>query len=118
VLGLAPSGTTLYRARSTASWSSTFYVKYMPYENKAKNGGLGIATGSGSYPGHFESESTTASFRSYWVLPEATLPLLGGTVLWDINPGVMVNADYGDRGKTAWGFSGTRFIDRQDNLAQ
>ncbi len=89
---------------STAWWSSTLYVKFMPYENKAKNGGLGIAAGSGSYPGHFDHDSTTASFRSYWVLPEATVPLLRGRVSWDINPGAVVNTDYGGTGKTEWGF--------------
>ncbi len=90
--------------RETASWSSTLYVKYMPYENKAKNGGLGIAAGTGSFPGHFELDSTTASFRTYWILPEATLPLLNGRVLWDINPGFVLNTDYGDGSETKSGF--------------
>jgi len=89
---------------ATASWSSTLYAKFMPYENKAKNGGLGIAAGSGSYPGHFEADRTTPSFRTYWVLPEGTLPLLNGRVLWDINPGVVLNTDYGDGSETEWGF--------------
>lgn len=90
---------------ATASWSSTLYVKYMPYENKAKNAGLGIAAGSGTYPGHFEDERTTASFRTYWVIPQATLALLHGQVLWDLNPGVVLNTDYGDARETEWGFT-------------
>lgn len=90
--------------RETASWSSTLYAKFMPYENEAKNGGLGIAAGTGSFPGHFELDSTTASFRTYWILPEATLPLLDGRVLWDINPGVLLNTNYGDGSETKWGF--------------
>jgi len=89
----------------TASWSSTLYAKFMPYENAAKNGGLGIAAGSGTYPGHLEKDRTTASFRSYWIVPQATLPLLDGTVLWDVNPGVVLNTDYGDSSETKWGFS-------------
>jgi len=89
----------------TASWSSTLYAKFMPYENEAKNGGLGIAAGSGSYPGHLEKDRTTASFRSYWIVPQATLPLLDGTVLWDVNPGVVLNTDYGDSSETKWGFT-------------
>lgn len=89
---------------ATASWSSTVYAKYMPYENKAKNGGLGIAAGTGNLPGHFEQDSTTASFRTYWILPEGTLPLLSGKVLWDLNPGVVLNTSYGDGSEIAWGF--------------
>jgi len=89
---------------ATASWSSSVSVKYMPYENNAKNGGLGIAAGTGNLPGHFEQDSTTASFRTYWILPEGTLPLLNGKVLWDLNPGMVLNTSYGDDSGTAWGF--------------
>lgn len=88
----------------TASWSSTLYAKFMPYENKAKNGGLGIAAGTGNLPGHFEQDSTTASFRTYWIIPEGTVPLLDGKVLWDLNPGVVLNTKYGSDSGTVWGF--------------
>lgn len=91
--------------REGAWWSNTLYVKYMPYENEAKNAGLGIAAGTGSHPGYLVAENTTQSFRSFFLIPEATLALFGGRLLWDLNPGMLLNTDYGVDRITEWGFS-------------
>lgn len=84
------------RNESTASWSAVLFGKYMFYENAEKNGGIAVALGTGNYPGHFQADRVTSSFRSFFVTPQFTVPLLQGKLSWDLNPGVQLNTQYGE----------------------
>ena len=100
-------GATLFREDSGAGtlrhFSTIGYVKYMFYENKAKNGGGAIMAGTGVVPGFYQSGNLTSDSKSYWAYVPVTLPLFKGTLSWDIMPGYTVNESYGTTKETSTG---------------
>jgi hypothetical protein len=89
----------------SASWSAVLMAKYMVYENRARNGGFAVNLGTGNNPGHLEQDRVTTSFKTFFVTPQLSLPLFGGAVSWDLNPGVQLARDQGDRGERSWDFT-------------
>ena len=64
-------------------------------ENATKNGGFAIAFGQGANPGFSVRDSLGSSYEQLFAIPELTIPLLSGKLLWDLNPGVFVDFDCG-----------------------
>lgn len=72
-------------------YSTSFYAKYMFYENPAKTGGFAMKAGTGLDPGYLDEQSRLKdAFRTYWTNAPATIPLFDNKVSWDIMPGVSV----------------------------
>lgn len=92
-------------AGRSASWSAVLMGKYMVYENRARNGGVGVTVGTGNNPGHLEQDRVTTSFKTFFVTPQVSLPLFGGAVSWDLNPGVQLARDQGEGGERSWDFT-------------
>ncbi|MGW8283290.1 MAG: hypothetical protein ACWGON_08335 [Gemmatimonadota bacterium] len=90
---------------ASSKFSTTLYAKYMFYENKAKNGGFAVAAGMGSYPGYYEDGVIADPATTFWAIPQLSIPLFAGSLLWDLNPGVTLNTDYGDDKTTEVGFT-------------
>lgn len=90
---------------ASSKFSTTLYAKYMFYENEAKNGGFAVAAGMGSYPGYYEDGRIADPAKTFWAIPQLSIPLFHGTLLWDLNPGVTLNTDYGDEQTTEVGFT-------------
>jgi hypothetical protein len=88
-------------------YSTTFYAKYMFYENNAKTGGAAIKFGTGVRPGEAAAADATGqgAFRTFWVNAPMTLPLLDNKVSVDLMPGVSVTRDYTAAENIAWGFT-------------
>jgi len=86
-------------------YSTTFYAKYMFYENKAKTGGAAVKFGTGLRPGEAADSAIQGALKTYWVNAPMTLPLFSNKVSVDIMPGVSVSKDYGEQKNTAWGFT-------------
>lgn len=74
-------------------------------ENATKNGGFAIAFGQGANPGFSVRDSLGSSHKQLFAIPELTIPLLSGKLLWNLNPGVFVDFDYGEESDTVWRFS-------------
>jgi len=87
-------------------YSTSFYAKYMFYENKAKTGGAAVKAGTGMFPGYFDGdERTKDAFKTYWMNVPITLPLFNNKVSWDIMPGTNMTVNYGNTQTTAFGFT-------------
>lgn len=101
-------GATLFQQDSDTGtprhFSTIAYVKYMFYENEAKNGGWAVMAGSGVVPGFYQAGSITDDSKSYWASFPVTVPLFDGTLSWDIMPGYTVNKSYGTTKDTSTGF--------------
>lgn len=101
-------GATLFRedrdAGTVRHFSTIGYVKYMFYENAAKNGGGAVMAGTGVVPGFYQAGGITSDSKSYWAYVPVTLPFFGGTVSWDLMPGYTVNKTYGTTSETTTGF--------------
>lgn len=92
--------------RTDDSYSTTFYLKYMAFENHAKTGGVAIKAGTGLEPGYLESGvGLKDAFKTYWMNAPVTLPLLDNHLSWDLMPGSSVTFDYGENDKTAPAFT-------------
>ncbi len=87
-------------------YSSTFYAKYMFYENKAGTGGASVKMGTGLFPGLANNEQRVKdALRTFWVNAPATIPLFKNKVSWDLMPGASVTYNYGAEGVTAASFT-------------
>lgn len=102
-------GATLYKEdlsqNTTDHFSTNAYVKYMVYENEAKNGGWAVMAGTGANPGYFQGGAVTSSFDTYWASFPITFPFANGDVSWDIMPGFIYNKEYGTTNNSAWGYT-------------
>jgi hypothetical protein len=87
-------------------YSTTFYAKYMFFENEAKTGGAAVKFGTGVRPGEAADRDAAGqgAFRTFWVNAPMTLPLFANKLSIDIMPGVSVTRDFGDE-SLAWGFT-------------
>jgi hypothetical protein len=87
-------------------YSTSFYAKYMFYENKTKTGGAAVKVGTGLFPGNLdEEEGVKDAFRSFWMNAPVTLPFLQNKLQWDIMPGASITSDYGTQKTTAVSFT-------------
>jgi hypothetical protein len=78
-------------------YSTSYYFKYMFYENKAKTGGFAIKGGTGLEPGYLnDSVGLQDAFRTYWTNAPVTLPLFNNKLSWDLMPGASVTREYGE----------------------
>jgi hypothetical protein len=85
-------------------YSSSYYAKYMFYQNKKETGGAAVKAGTGMRPGTINGENREKdAFQSYWVNFPCTIPLFNNKLSWDLMPGVTVNHNYGESKTTAWG---------------
>jgi hypothetical protein len=87
--------------------SSSFYAKYMFYQNQEETGGASVKFGTGMFPGTIKGESKTVdAFNTYWVNFPCTVPLFNNKLSWDIMPGASVTKNYRTDNETnAWGFT-------------
>lgn len=87
-------------------YSTSFYAKYMFYENQAKTGGGAVKVGTGLGPGYIDgNERLKDAWQSFWTNVPITIPFFDNTLSWDIMPGASVNVNYGEEQTTAWAFT-------------
>jgi len=76
-------------------YSTSFYAKYMFYQNKAGNGGAAVKFGTGMDPGYITSYGVQDAFQTYWMNAPVTLPFCHNKLPLDIMPGLSVTRDFG-----------------------
>lgn len=87
-------------------YSSSFYAKYMIYQNKAESGGIAVKAGTGMFPGYMDGEDRVKdAFKTYWMNVPITIPFNGNKFSWDIMPGASTTVNYGEDKTTAWSFT-------------
>ena len=86
-------------------YSSSYFFKYMIYENAAKTGGFAVKAGTGMDPGYISSYGLQDAFQTYWMNAPATIPLFNNRLSWDIMPGASVTRDWGTDERTAAAFT-------------
>lgn len=86
-------------------YSTSFYAKYMFYENAAKTGGFAAKAGTGMDPGYITSYGLQDAFQTYWMNAPATLPFLNNKLPLDLMPGMSVTRNYGTNDRTAPSFT-------------
>jgi hypothetical protein len=86
-------------------FNTTVYAKYMFWVNKANTGGGAVFLGMGQSPGSFTQDGYSPLHKNYWTAVPFTIPFFNNTISWDIMPGALVDLDYGNNKKTAWGFT-------------
>ena len=87
-------------------YSTSFYMKYMFYENSKKTGGAAVKVGTGLFPGTLDGEDRSKdAFQTYWMNTPVTIPFLDNKMSWDIMPGASMTINYGTDQKTAWAFT-------------
>lgn len=92
--------------RTDDGYSTSYYAKYMIYENKAKTGGFAVKAGTGTFPGTINSEVREKdAFKTYWMNMPATIPFLENKLSWDIMPGFNMTRNYDEEETTAWSFT-------------
>ena len=92
--------------KTNDGYSTTFYAKYMFYENKAKTGGFAVKAGTGIDPGYLATVGLQDAFQTYWMNAPTTLPLFDNKISWDLMPGASVTRDYAGGGAaTAFTYS-------------
>ena len=101
--------TTLFweneKLNSSQRYTTNIFAKYMFWVNENKNGGAAVFLGIGKSPGFYTDKAYSAMHKNYWTALPVTFPLFNNTISWDIMPGALVDFDYGDNKKTAWGFT-------------
>jgi hypothetical protein len=87
-------------------YSTSFYAKYMFYQNQAATGGGAVKFGTGLDPGYLvDNVGLKDAFQTYWMNSPWTAPLFDDKVSWDIMPGASVTRNYGVEGNEAWAFT-------------
>ena len=87
-------------------YSTSFYAKYMFYENKTKTGGAAVKAGTGLFPGSLDGEDRSKdAFKTYWMNAPVTFPFLKNRLQWDVMPGASVTRKYGTDETTAVSFT-------------
>ena len=93
-------------ATTNDGYSTSFYFKYMFYENKERTGGAAIKAGTGMFPGTIDGEDRAKdAFKTYWINSPVTIPFLKNTLQWDIMPGASMTRHYGTDDETAFSFT-------------
>lgn len=97
---------TDHKRNTDDGYSTTFYFKWMLYENKAQTGGVAFKGGTGQDPGlHTDSTSLQDAFNTYWVNTPVTIPFFKNRLSWDLMPGASYTTKYGYEGNPAWAFT-------------
>jgi hypothetical protein len=86
-------------------YSTSYYAKWMLYENAARTGGIAVKAGTGMDPGYISSYGLEDAFQTYWMNAPLTLPLFDNKVSWDVMPGASVTRNYGADETTAAAFT-------------
>jgi hypothetical protein len=87
-------------------YSTSYYAKFMFYENEARTGGAAVKAGTGMFPGYFDGEDRTRdAFKTYWTNFPCTLPLFNNALSIDLMPGASMTINYGATEKTALAFT-------------
>ena len=93
-------------ATTDDGYSTSFYMKYMFYENKAKTGGAAVKAGTGLFPGTLDGEDRSKdAFKTYWMNAPVTFPFMKNKLQWDVMPGASMTRHYGVDEKTAYSFT-------------
>ncbi|MDX8339032.1 hypothetical protein SLH46_07545 [Draconibacterium sp. IB214405] len=90
---------------ATNYFTTNIYAKYTFWVSNDRSAGAAVFLGIGKAPGYFTNSGYSAMHKNYWTAVPVTIPLFGNTISWDIMPGGLVDFDYGDNDKTAWGFT-------------
>lgn len=86
-------------------YSTSYYAKYMFYENAAKTGGGAIKAGTGMDPGYITSYGLQDAFQTYWMNTPATLPFLNNKLQMDLMPGASYSRSRGSDTDGGWAFT-------------
>jgi hypothetical protein len=86
-------------------YSTSYYFKYMLFENKAKTGGFAVKAGTGLDPGYLAETGVKDAFRTYWMNVPVTLPFFNNAVSWDLMPGVSYSRETSDDDSSKWSFT-------------
>lgn len=87
-------------------YSTSFYAKYMFYENKTKTGGAAIKGGTGMFPGTLNADIREKdAFKTFWVNTPVTIPFLDNKLSWDIMPGVSTTLNVDKDSINGWAFT-------------
>jgi len=87
-------------------YSSSFYFKYMFYENEARTGGFSLKAGTGLKPGYVGGDYITHNaFKTFWMNTPATLSLFDNQLSWDLMPGASITRHFESEGNNAWAFT-------------
>jgi hypothetical protein len=87
-------------------YSTSFYGKYMFYQNKAETGGAAVKAGTGMFPGTIDKDLRAKdAFKTFWMNAPVTIPLFKNEVSWDLMPGASMTRNYGEEHTTAWAFT-------------
>lgn len=81
-------------------YSTSFYAKWMLYENKAKTGGLAVKFGTGVEPSYALGGSYQNASKTLWMNTPLTIPLFGWRMSWDLMPGVSFGKHLEEDGET------------------
>jgi hypothetical protein len=91
---------------AATGYSTSYYAKWMLYENQAKTGGLAVKGGTGLEPGYVNnSVKLEDAFRTYWVNAPLTLAFFDNRLSWDIMPGASLSLDDGEDAPALGAFS-------------
>lgn len=86
-------------------YSTSYYAKYMFYQNKAATGGCAVKAGTGMDPGYITSYGLQDAFQTYWMNTPATVPFMNNKLQWDIMPGASYSASRGTNTDGGWAFT-------------
>ncbi len=87
-------------------YSTSFYGKYMFYQNKDATGGAAIKAGTGTFPGTLdEEERVKDAFKTFWVNFPVTIPFRNNTFSLDLMPGASLTRHYGAEETNAYAFT-------------
>jgi hypothetical protein len=82
--------------RSTDNgYSTSYYFKYMIYENEAKTGGFAFKGGTGLDPGLLiDNVGLQDAFKTYWINAPITFPFFDNKFSLDLMPGGSYTTEY------------------------
>lgn len=92
--------------RISDGYSTSYYAKYMIFENKAQTGGVAVKAGTGLEPGYLVANvGLEDAFKSYWMNVPVTVPFLDNKLSWDVMPGLSVTREFGVSEATVGAFT-------------
>jgi hypothetical protein len=87
-------------------YSTSYYFKYMIFENKAQTGGIAVKGGTGLEPGYLTPDvGLKDAFQTYWMNAPVTLPFFNNRVSVDLMPGASVTHNYNSTESDAASFT-------------
>jgi hypothetical protein len=87
-------------------YSTSYYAKYMIYENKAQTGGVAVKAGTGLEPGYLvPNVGLEDAFKTYWMNAPVTVPLFNNKLSWDAMPGFSATREFGVNESTVGAFT-------------